>query len=178
MRRKGRVFLSKTDGIRETFLTIARDKNLNKTLSFFDRYFCLKIEHMQTLSEDSQNWLEQNDHLKFAEYFIDLAIHKKDRKWRIAAIDIASQWCKLYEAGADGKDLHPTIRTLIQLRRNSFFMQFVQTDSILKSSCIRRQKRIHGVNMRIRLEQYYCPSRIPDSAPPTTHPSTAEYFSR
>mgnify|MGYP001163331659 CR=1 FL=1 len=69
---------------------------------------------MKYFSPEARAWLEKDDNLKFADYFVGLATDAKDRKWRKAAIEIAAQWCILYERGEDKKDLHPTMRACIE----------------------------------------------------------------
>ena len=73
-----------------------------------------KLFSMKYLSPESRAWLEKDDNLRFADYFVGLATDARDRKWRKAAMEIAVQWCILYERGEDGKDLHPTMKTLIK----------------------------------------------------------------
>jgi hypothetical protein len=57
------------------------------------------------LSKEVKAWLEQDENLPFASYFIRLGEDKFERGQRELAIEIASVWCILHEAGEDGYNL-------------------------------------------------------------------------
>ena len=65
------------------------------------------------ISNENKKWLEKDDNLKFAKYFINLGTTSKEKKQREKSIEIASTWCRLFEVGNDGYNLSDNLKPLL-----------------------------------------------------------------
>ncbi|HEY9702012.1 MAG TPA: hypothetical protein V6C58_06180 [Allocoleopsis sp.] len=88
------------------------------------------------ISKENKKWLEKDDNLKFAKYFINLGNNPVEKKQREKSIEIASTWCRIFENGEDGYHLSENLKPLlIDLLENDLKTDYETVENIWMNMC-------------------------------------------
>jgi hypothetical protein len=88
------------------------------------------------ISKVNKDWLEKDDNLKFANYFIKLGSSSKEKKQREKAIEIASTWSIIFERGEDTSTLAEELKLLLSAILKTDLKDIYETeDSIWLDMC-------------------------------------------